>query len=177
LKAIQAENKSLQERLQHKQRVINNKNKEIKRAKARRDSLLAESKKAQHLAKVRAIRTTKRLRRAREKLDELKDSSIGTVRLKEKGVVPAEIRSVVRQLVNSGVPEAKVDQVLGIVAGGLGLQLEGKISARTVGRIISAGGLAAQIQIVDEIQNSNGICALLYCYHQGIVSMHSILNT
>jgi hypothetical protein len=80
---------------------------------------------------------------------------LGTVHLKEKGgVVSFPIRSVVRQLSALGIPESNTNRVIHVVGDGLGVKIEGNISARTVGWIVDAGGLAAQVQIVDELQSA-----------------------
>ncbi|KAJ2923670.1 hypothetical protein H1R20_g13424, partial [Candolleomyces eurysporus] len=154
IRSLESEVSRLKSRVQEKQLKINNKNKEINRRSARVQSLKGELKKARNALKMRNLR---RMGTSNKKRDGSGSDKVGkylgTVSLKEKGgAVSFPIRGVVRQLSALGIPESNTNQVIHTVGHGLGVKIEGDVSARTVGRIVAAGGLAAQVQIVDELQ-------------------------
>ncbi|KAF8066031.1 hypothetical protein FPV67DRAFT_1417864 [Lyophyllum atratum] len=77
--------------------------------------------------------------------------------IKEKGSITEETRSLVRDLVAIGVPAMHIEPTVRRVATALSVHLEGDISDRSVGRICLEGGVAAQIQIADEISNASSV--------------------
>jgi hypothetical protein len=77
--------------------------------------------------------------------------------LKEKGVIGEETRRIVRDLVQLGVPMENVSNTLETVAQGLGVEIKGHISMRSVGRIVLEGGVAAKLQLVHEIENTQSV--------------------
>ena len=76
--------------------------------------------------------------------------------LKEKGIFTEQARTMTRELVKVGVPMEQVGSAVKAVAQGFGVNVKGHISARSVGRITLEGGLAAQLQLVHEIEHAPG---------------------
>jgi len=74
--------------------------------------------------------------------------------LKSKGVFKDTSREMVRDLVVSGVPLRNVDSVIQTVSHGVGVDLRDSIDKHSVSRIIHEGGLAAEMQLVQEIHNA-----------------------
>ena len=75
--------------------------------------------------------------------------------LKEKGVVSDPSRAMVRNLVQLGVPVANVEGAINAVSEQLGVSVQDSLSARTVSRIVLEGGVAAKLQLVHEIQQTD----------------------
>jgi hypothetical protein len=76
--------------------------------------------------------------------------------LKEKGIFTEQARTMTRELVKVGVPVEHIGGAVKAVVQGFGVNIEGDISARSVGRITLEGGIAAQLQLVHEIQHAPG---------------------
>ncbi|KAJ7192551.1 hypothetical protein GGX14DRAFT_379991, partial [Mycena pura] len=79
--------------------------------------------------------------------------------LKEDGIISTEIRTCVWDIVSLGAPTESVDKIIHAVAKGLNIQICDHISARSTGRIVIEGGVAAQLQIVDVIKNADHFTA------------------
>jgi outer membrane murein-binding lipoprotein Lpp len=78
-------------------------------------------------------------------------------RLQQKGVIMEASRELVTDLVSlHNVPVSRVLSVICSVAATLGVQFDGDISERSIGRIVLEGGLISQAQIVHEIQSTAG---------------------
>ncbi|KAJ7908522.1 hypothetical protein B0H13DRAFT_1617392 [Mycena leptocephala] len=75
--------------------------------------------------------------------------------LKEHGVISSEIRGCVRDLVALGAPLEGVSKMIHAVAKGLNIKITDTISARSAGRIVLEGGVAANLQIVHNIKNAD----------------------
>ncbi|KAJ7484589.1 hypothetical protein FB451DRAFT_1169635 [Mycena latifolia] len=75
--------------------------------------------------------------------------------LKQHGVISSEMRTCVRDLVAIGVPLESVSKMIHAIAKGLNIQIKDAISTRSAGRIVLEGGVAATLQIVDEIKNTD----------------------
>jgi hypothetical protein len=76
-------------------------------------------------------------------------------KLQQKGVITEASRELVTDLVSlHNVPVSRVLSVVRAVAATLGVQVDGDISERSVGRIVLEGGLISQAQIVHEIQSA-----------------------
>lgn len=75
-------------------------------------------------------------------------------RLKEDGVVTDDARILVRDLVECNIPVKHVGKAINVVAQHFGIKVTDKISERTVGRVVLEGGIAAEMQIVDEANHS-----------------------
>jgi hypothetical protein len=87
-----------------------------------------------------------------------------TYNLKQKGAVTDEARSMVRDLVQLGVPVENVNNVVHVVSEPLGVTVCGDISKRTVSRAVLEGGIAAKIQIAHEAHNAkSGLFLFLLC--------------
>ena len=57
------------------------------------------------------------------------------------------------------MPVEKLNEVIHIVGRGFGFEINDKdnVSARTVGRVMKEGGIAAEMQIVHEIETAKGM--------------------
>jgi len=81
------------------------------------------------------------------------------LKLKDKGNFTDESRTMVRDLVATlNVPATSVNGVVQVVAGALGAEVEGAMSCRSVRRMVLEGGIAAEAQLVDEINQAEGSC-------------------
>jgi len=80
-----------------------------------------------------------------------------TIRLSESGMFSESSREMVRELVQSGVPIAHVDDAIQAVSAGLGISVQDSISQRSAARIVLEGGIASKIQVGHEISNTNGL--------------------
>lgn len=79
------------------------------------------------------------------------------LKLKDKGSFTDESRTMVRDLVATlNVPATSVKGVVQAVAGALGAKVEGVMSSRSVRRMVLEGGVAAEAQLVDEINQAEG---------------------
>ena len=76
------------------------------------------------------------------------------LQLTKGGTYKTEARTLARSLVNAGCSAKNVNAVIEAVAKPLGLEVVGSMSARTVGRCIDEGGIAARVQIGFEIANA-----------------------
>ncbi|TFY50258.1 hypothetical protein EVG20_g11625, partial [Dentipellis fragilis] len=80
-----------------------------------------------------------------------------TYRIQKDRAIQDTARDLVRDLVAYGVPAASVNDTLHRVAETLDVSTTGNISARSVGRIVLEGGLASDLQFVEDVQQSTGI--------------------
>ena len=78
------------------------------------------------------------------------------LRLKKLGVITPAARRLVRELVASGVPVKKVNRVIGGLSRLTGVTIVGSIDTRSVRRIVLEGGIAAKMQVVEEISRGDG---------------------
>lgn len=74
--------------------------------------------------------------------------------LKSKGVFKDTSREMVRDLVVCGVPLRNIDSVIQTVSHGVGVDLRDSIDKHSVSRIVREGGLAAEMQLVQEIHHA-----------------------
>ena len=79
-------------------------------------------------------------------------SKPSTLKLKEKGIIPEPIRALARDLVELGLKLSQVQEVIAAVAQTMGGSVVGKLSPRSVGRFVREGGVAAAMQIVEDIR-------------------------
>ncbi|KAL1750185.1 hypothetical protein FB107DRAFT_224313, partial [Schizophyllum commune] len=81
-----------------------------------------------------------------------------TFHLKEKGVVPDAARDVITDLVAiHGVPATKVIGALRCMGEAMGFGVEGKVSERSIGRIMLEGGAASEVQFVRAVHEGEGL--------------------
>jgi hypothetical protein len=80
-----------------------------------------------------------------------------TLQIKEPGgLISLPYRTMVRDLVSNGkVTEGNIDAVVKRVAGALGVNVVGTISRRSSARMVAEGGIAAKIQVVHELQQTD----------------------
>ncbi|KAJ7494006.1 hypothetical protein FB451DRAFT_1020393 [Mycena latifolia] len=76
--------------------------------------------------------------------------------LKDGGIISADIRACVRDIVAIGAPLEGVGKIIQAVAKALNVQINDTISTRSAGRIVIEGGVAAQLQIVDDTEHFTG---------------------
>ena len=74
--------------------------------------------------------------------------------LKADGVVTDDDQILVRDLIECNIPVKHVGKAIDVVARHLGIKVADKISERTVGCVVLEGGIAAEMQIVDEANHS-----------------------
>ena len=67
-------------------------------------------------------------------------------------------REMVHELVKYGVPADCVKDLIHACCDAFGIKVPRGIAARSVGRIMQEGGVAAQIQLGHEIVNAKGEC-------------------
>ncbi|PCH34814.1 hypothetical protein WOLCODRAFT_19599 [Wolfiporia cocos MD-104 SS10] len=79
------------------------------------------------------------------------------LQFKTKGIIPEKTCSLVRDLVDNGVPTSQVNKTIKAVAEASGVPVEGSLSKCSVGRIKLEGYVASKIQIVDDISQAEGI--------------------
>jgi len=70
-----------------------------------------------------------------------------------KGIHTASSKALYRKLACIGVPAERIAEIMGLCADSYGIQLIGKPSARSVGRAVLEGYVAAQIQLGSEVYN------------------------
>ncbi|KAJ7662048.1 hypothetical protein DFH06DRAFT_987532 [Mycena polygramma] len=80
-------------------------------------------------------------------------AKLSTQSLKESGIISADIRACVRDIVGIGAPLEGVSKIIHAVAKGLNIKIKDDISTRSAGRIVLEGGVAAHLQIVDAVKN------------------------
>ncbi|KAH6912232.1 hypothetical protein BKA70DRAFT_1535548 [Coprinopsis sp. MPI-PUGE-AT-0042] len=152
---LQNATQQLQTKLDDKTRQLHNKSKQLKRAQKRGDSLLKEKGKLRHALKMHSVRKkakeTNLKGRDKENVDERRVATLKDT----KGTLSLKARAAVRQLTGLGVPEGKINDTIHIVAESLGVDIADAISRRSAGRIANEAGLAAQLQLVDELRPEN----------------------
>ncbi|KIJ31757.1 hypothetical protein M422DRAFT_185462, partial [Sphaerobolus stellatus SS14] len=84
----------------------------------------------------------------------LQNHSVQT--LKQKGIIKDDVRDAVRDLITIGVSRNKIFAVLQRVFRLAGINLEGKLSPRSVSRMVLEGGVASDIQLVETVTTASG---------------------
>jgi hypothetical protein len=74
-----------------------------------------------------------------------------------QGIFTNESRALAHNLVQLGVPTANVNEVIHVVAQPMGVTVDGTISDCTVRCTVLEGGLAAQVQVVDEVHHAQSV--------------------
>jgi len=108
-------------------------------------------KKASKALKMRVARIPEQRSRAAEKAQR----ATQTFKLKKKGVIPNNIRSMITKLTHHGVPTENVNAVIQTVAEGAEMTVDGSVHCRTTSRIISEVGIAANLQFAEAVSNSS----------------------
>lgn len=112
--------------------------------------------------------TRGRLRRERgAKAREVDVAKRRVVHLKEKGVLTDRTRTLCRKLAGCGVPADKVNDAIHAVCTAFHINVADNISPRTVLRVVVEGGIAAHLQIVDEMIRAGGECHIPCLYMNG----------
>jgi hypothetical protein len=92
------------------------------------------------------------------------------------GAIRPETRDVIKKLACQGVSTERISEVIKIVADGLGIQVVGSVSARSVARIMLEGLVEARMQVAHELAEtscksfflkSGRIYSLIYCSQHG----------
>ncbi|KAF8157109.1 hypothetical protein B0H34DRAFT_849024 [Crassisporium funariophilum] len=139
------------------ERKFRNKTKEARRAKHSRDILRKENERVEQNLRLRGFRALKQKENRVKKAKEQAHKLPGEFYIKEKGVIKNTCRIMIRELGAMNIPEEKTARVIKTVANGFGVDVMDYVSARTVGRIMKEGGVAAQIQMVYEVDATKGI--------------------
>ena len=77
--------------------------------------------------------------------------------LKEKGVFTEDTRTLIHLLVKAGCSRKHIGHVIHAVLQSAGISAIGKISRRTVSRVVIEGYYAAQIQLGYEMQHAESM--------------------
>jgi hypothetical protein len=155
--AIQQELARQRARADDNARRYRNKAREALRAKTTRDLLRAEKAQIYNVSHARAARVPQQKQRAVSKALEKAKAVPNERHLKHKGIVQEESREMIRDLQTLNVPVEKLNEVVHIVGKGFGLKVMDNVSARTIGRVMREGGVAAEMQIVHEIEQAKGM--------------------
>lgn len=87
----------------------------------------------------------------------LQEHSVNCViHLKEKGVIPDNVRAMVRDLVSGGISAQQLPQAIHTFAAHNNMSVEGSIDKRSVGRIMLEGGIASRIQVAEMMSQTKG---------------------
>ncbi|KAF8059795.1 hypothetical protein FPV67DRAFT_1707711 [Lyophyllum atratum] len=155
---LQKELEKTQTRLNTSLRKLRNKCREARRAKASRKITRDENRRIAQASRMRARRATGQQERAVRKACTAARTVPGEAYLKAKGgIVKDAVREVIRQLSILNVPEEKMNMVIHAVAKGLGVRVMDRVSSRTVSRILMEGGVAAEQQLVCEIEQEKAL--------------------
>ena len=155
--AVQQELARQRARADDNARRYRNKAREALRAKITRDLLRAEKAQIYHASRARAARVPQQKHRAVSKALEKVKAIPNERHLNHKGIVQEECREMIRDLQTLNVPVEKLNEVVHIVGKGFGLKVMDNVSARTIGRVMREGGVAAEMQIAHEIEQAKGM--------------------
>lgn len=73
----------------------------------------------------------------------------------QAGVIRPEVRDMLRNLACEGVSIKRASNIINIIANGLGVDISGSISARTVSRVMLEGLVQAQMQVAHELDSAS----------------------
>ena len=104
-----------------------------------------------HRLEVLASRVPDRIQRAVESARREQTTYL----VKDKGVVTDDARSLVRDLVQQGIPRQHVLPAIRTVASHMRVNLDGDFSARTISRIIFEGSIASIDKVVEEMVSAD----------------------
>ncbi|KAI0055922.1 hypothetical protein BV25DRAFT_1842639 [Artomyces pyxidatus] len=93
--------------------------------------------------------------RAPQKFEDALKTAL-TFHIKQNGVVTDNTRALVRDLVAIGVPSTHVGETIALTGRHLGVSVEGRVSERSISRIVLEGGVAATMQLGDEMTQVKG---------------------
>jgi hypothetical protein len=144
-------------------RKLHNKAREAQRAKSTRDILRLEKRQLSHMSRMQSSRVPNQKQLAVARALKKAMAGPGDLYMKENGVIKEECREMLRELQVLNVPVEKVNAVVHVVAKGFGLKVKDNVSARAVGRIMREGGIAAEIQLVHEVEQAKGCSFLSSC--------------
>ncbi|KAG2114426.1 hypothetical protein DEU56DRAFT_748953, partial [Suillus clintonianus] len=81
-----------------------------------------------------------------------------TFALKNKNIITDTVRDTICELVAThDVPVSSVRGVFGVIADCLGIAVEGDVSTRSIGRVLQEADVAANVQMVDEMMEVDGV--------------------
>jgi len=103
-------------------------------------------------ARKRQSRAASALKREMKKAEEIRK----THSFKTKRQIDLRTREMLRDLVVLNVPDSSINEVVKTVATWLGVIVTDKVSVRAIGRVVQEAGIAAKIQLADEITKSGG---------------------
>lgn len=94
------------------------------------------------------------LARAVARVKRAESKRVLTFGLCRKGIVKKQVRQMARVMVKAGCGQAHVGKAIQEVCKGVGVNILGNISRRTVGRAIGEGGVASDIQLGFELDGT-----------------------
>ncbi|KAJ7610542.1 hypothetical protein DFH06DRAFT_1148087 [Mycena polygramma] len=155
---LKENNESLVSRADDLGRQLHNKSRQAIRARVSAGTLRAALKRSKH---ARVVQTGRLNRRKRDGIAKaMHDARISYTRrwMKGKGGIFTETsREMFRELVALKVSPENIDPVIHTVGRGLGFQVQDHISARHVGRVMEEAGIASDIQVAMEIDESKAV--------------------
>ena len=78
------------------------------------------------------------------------EQGIRALEFKGRGsIIPDSVRDLVNELVAIGLKNGQISAAISSIAEAVGVPVKGKISARTVSRIVDEGGVAAKMQAAE----------------------------
>ncbi|THU75834.1 hypothetical protein K435DRAFT_824682 [Dendrothele bispora CBS 962.96] len=86
----------------------------------------------------------------------IKEKKESTVHLKEKGVIPNNLCTLLCELVSlDSIPAQKCVDAFKRIASTLGIDVEGDILPRSINRVVKEGGMAAKIHMVEAFKDAS----------------------
>jgi small-conductance mechanosensitive channel len=143
-------------------RKLKNRSMEAYRAKNSIRNLRDLNRHLKDAMRKRKEREPKKQERAVRKVLQNLNKEPDTRYLKSKNVIIEESREMIRDLSMVNVPDNSVNTVIHIVGKWLGVDVKDAISERSVARIVQEGGIAAKLQLVDEITQAEGSTTVTY---------------
>jgi hypothetical protein len=108
------------------------------------------------------LRRMKALKQSLSRSQDAKRTTLGVVKIRERGVYNKRIRQLARYMASTGMAEAKVGEALKEVGKVFGITVKECMSKRTVQRCILEAGVAADIQLAYEIGKASSMSLSLY---------------
>ncbi|KAI0073103.1 hypothetical protein K474DRAFT_1650010 [Panus rudis PR-1116 ss-1] len=104
----------------------------------------------------RAERAKNSKERAVAKATKQAEDAKVTYNVKEKGIITDQTQQIMLDLVEAGVPMSRAPEVFHKVANGVGVTVNGSINERSVRRITKEGYVAANLQLAEELNQTEG---------------------
>ncbi|KDQ10140.1 hypothetical protein BOTBODRAFT_116269 [Botryobasidium botryosum FD-172 SS1] len=110
---------------------------------------LEELQRTNNMLRMRDARAPQRLQNA--------VTSAMTFHLKLRGIITTDTREMIRDFAALGVPAAKINEAIHIATKGAGITTLGDVDRQSVAQIVLEGLIATEIQLVQEMHNTEAI--------------------